>query len=145
MAQAGFLQRFFAWLIDQAILIILYLLARFAIELAAGVYNRSQIQVPSLVLSLGLIGFLLILLLGHFLYFGYFWSRRERSIGMGMMNIRVVKADYSSLSFVGAGLRGSIGYYLSSLIFCLGYLWFFIDEQQQTWHDKIFNTIVLEG
>ncbi|MBD2000847.1 RDD family protein [Leptolyngbya sp. FACHB-541] len=78
-------------------------------------------------------------------YFGYFWSCRGRSIGMGMMNIKVVKTDYRSLSFLMAGLRGSIGYYLSSLIFWVGCLWFFVDTQQQTWHDKIFNTIVLEG
>jgi uncharacterized RDD family membrane protein YckC len=143
--QASFLQRFLAWLIDQAILVILYSLAMFAVGLAAGAYNQSQIRIPGLILPLGLIGFSLVLWLEHFLYFGYFWSRRERSIGMGMMNIRVAKVDHSSLSFVGAGLRGSIGYYLSGLIFCLGYLWFFVDEQQQTWHDKIFNTVVLQG
>ncbi|AFY66342.1 MAG TPA: RDD family protein [Allocoleopsis sp.] len=145
MPQASFLQRLLAWLIDQAILIILYSLAMFIIGLAIGVYKQSQIQIPNLILFIGLIGFLFVLWLEHFLYFGYFWSHRERSIGMGMMSIRVVKADHTSLSFIGAGLRGSIGYYLSGLIFCLGYLWFFIDEQQQTWHDKIFNTVVLKG
>lgn len=54
MPQASFLQRLLAWLIDQVILIILYSLAMFAIGLAAGVYNRSQIQIPDLILSLGL-------------------------------------------------------------------------------------------
>ncbi len=145
MPQASFLQRLLAWLIDQAILIILYSLAMFVIGLVIGVYKQSQIQIPNLILFLGLIGFLFFLWLGHFLYFGYFWSRQERSIGMGMMSIRVVKVDHTSLSFIEAGLRGSIGYYLSGLIFCLGYLWFFVDEQQQTWHDKIFNTVVLRG
>lgn len=75
---------------------------------------------------------------------GYFWSRREQSIGMGIMNIKVVKTDGRPLSFVMSGLRGSLGYSLSGLIFGLGYLWFFVGKQQETWHDQIFNTVVLK-
>ncbi len=145
MDQASFLQRFIAWLIDQAILLIIYLLAVFMFGLLSGVYAARETQAPNLILSLGIIVFMLVFSLEHFLYFGYFWSRRERSIGMGLMNIRVVKTDQRSLSFLMAGLRGSLGYYLSGLIFGLGYLWFFFDERRETWHDKIFNTAVLKG
>lgn len=60
------------------------------------------------------------------------------------MDIRVVQPDGHSLSFVMAGLRGSLGYVLSGLIFGLGYLWFFVDKQQETWYDKIFNTVALK-
>jgi uncharacterized RDD family membrane protein YckC len=63
---------------------------------------------------------------------------------MGVMNIRVVQFDGHSLSFLMAGLRGSLGYFPSGLIFGLGYLCFFVDKQQETWHDKIFNTVVLK-
>lgn len=91
--QASFLQRFVAWLIDQAILSIIYWLAVSTFGLLSGVYTNSGIQAPNLILSLGVIVFMLAFLLEHFLYFGYFWSRRERSIGMGLMNIKVVKTD----------------------------------------------------
>jgi uncharacterized RDD family membrane protein YckC len=142
--KASFLQRSAAWLIDQAILSIIYSLAAVAIGAVIGAYANSGIGVPGLVLAPSVIGFWLAPMFGHFLYFGYLWSRRERSIGMGVMNIRVVKPDGHLLSFVMAGLRGSLGYFLSGLIFGLGYLWFFVDKQQETWHDKIFNTVVLK-
>ncbi|MBE9180160.1 RDD family protein [Oculatella sp. LEGE 06141] len=141
--KASFLQRSAAWLIDQAILSIIYSLAAVAIGAVIGAYNNSGIPVPGLIVAPSVIGFSLAPMFGHFLYFGYLWSRRERSIGMGVMNIRVVKPDGHPLSFLMAGLRGSLGYFLSGLIFGLGYLWFFVDKQE-TWHDKIFNTVVLK-
>jgi uncharacterized RDD family membrane protein YckC len=151
MDKASFSQRFVAWLIDQAVLWITYLLLGLAFGLASGIYTsiqtpRTDPEVPLLnvLLSLGISVYMLILTLGNFLYFGYFWSRREQSIGMGVMNIRVVKTDLRSLSFLMAGLRGSLGYYLSGLIFGLGYLWFFVDKRDRTWHDRIFNTVVLK-
>jgi uncharacterized RDD family membrane protein YckC len=122
--KASFLQRSAAWLIDQAILSIIYSLAAVAIGVVIGAYSNSGIPVPTLIVAPSVIGFSLAPMFGHFLYFGYLWSRRERSIGMGVMNIRVVKSDGHPLSFLMAGLRGSLGYFLSGLIFGLGYLWF---------------------
>jgi uncharacterized RDD family membrane protein YckC len=149
--KASFWQRFVAWSIDQAILWIIYLLAALAVGLVTGIYTYNQPPVTDrempllkVLLSVGASVYMLILALGHFLYFGYFWSRREQSIGMGIMNIRVVKTDRRSLSFLIAGLRGSLGYYLSGLVFGLGYLWFFVDRRGDTWHDRIFNTVVLK-
>jgi uncharacterized RDD family membrane protein YckC len=149
--KASFWQRFVAWSIDQAILWIIYLLAALAVGLVTGIYTYNQPPVTDrempllkVLLSVGASVYMLIFALGHFLYFGYFWSRREQSIGMGIMNIRVVKTDRRSLSFLIAGLRGSLGYYLSGLVFGLGYLWFFVDSRKETWHDRIFNTVVLK-
>jgi uncharacterized RDD family membrane protein YckC len=149
--KASFLQRFVAWSIDQAILWIIYLLAALAVGLVTGIYTYNQPPVTDrempllkVLLSVGASVYMLIFALGHFLYFGYFWSRREQSIGMDIMNIRVVKTDRRSLSFLIAGLRGSLGYYLSGLVFGLGYLWFFVDSRKETWHDRIFNTVVLK-
>lgn len=150
MNKASFFQRAAAWLIDQFILWIINLLAVSAFGLASGLYSRffypdGRTPAPNLLLSLGLSVFMLALAFEQFLYFGYFWSRRERSIGMGVMNIRVVTTEQRPLSFVMAGLRGSLGYYLSGLVFGLGYFWVFVDRQHETWHDKVFNTVVLKG
>ena len=126
MNKASFFQRFVAWSIDRVILFIIYALVSLAIGVVSGVYTDSRMQVPNLLLSLGVGVVMLVFVLGDFLYFGYFWSRRERSIGMGIMNIRVVKSDGHPLSSIVAGLRGSVGYYVSGFCFGLGYLWFFI-------------------
>jgi len=60
-----------------------------------------------------------------------------------MKVVRQTGAD--DLSFIRAGLRGTLGYWLSGLVFGLGYLWALVDPQQETWHDKIFDTWVVKG
>jgi uncharacterized RDD family membrane protein YckC len=40
-------------------------------------------------------------------------------------------------------LRGSLGYWISAVIFYLGYLWALWDNESETWHDKIFDTWVV--
>lgn len=145
MARENFWQRLVAWLVDQVIISIGYALASIILGIIFGLRDGDNLnsQNPIFVLSIGLT--FLILLIGQFLYFGYFWSARGRSVGMGLTNVRVVKNNGSSLSFIMAGLRGTLGYYLSGLIFGLGYLWCFVNGQGETWHDKIFGTEVLKG
>ena len=98
---------------------------------------------------LGLISATLLALLGlalfalQFLYFGYFWSRDGQSIGMRWFNVRVVRQDGDGLSFLRAALRGSAGYYISGLIFGLGFLWALWDRNSEAWHDKLFDTWVI--
>jgi uncharacterized RDD family membrane protein YckC len=42
------------------------------------------------------------ILLLPFLYYGYFWSTKAQSIGMGMMKIKVIKKTGENLSFLVA-------------------------------------------
>lgn len=44
-----------------------------------------------------------------------------------------------------AALRGTAGYWISGLIFGLGYLWAACDENQETWHDKVFDTWIVQS
>jgi RDD family len=80
MNRASFFQRFAAWSIDRVILFIIYALVSLAIGVVSGVYTDSRMQVPNLLLSLGVGVVMFVFVLGDFLYFGYLWSRRERSI-----------------------------------------------------------------
>lgn len=147
MNKASFLQRLMAWLADY---IILYLFS-FAITTIIGltiiaignaIGGLSDPFIFIVKNNLILITFLMFVLLPFF-YFGYFWSRKGQSIGMGLMGIQVIKTDGSNLSFWIAALRGTVGYWVSGLVFGLGYLWVFFDENQQTWHDKLFGTDVV--
>jgi uncharacterized RDD family membrane protein YckC len=88
---------------------------------------------------------LLVSVLFQFLYFGYFWSRPHgQSVGMKLMAINVTREDGAKLGFMRAGLRGSVGYWISGLVFFLGFIWAIFDKNGEAWHDKIFDTRVFE-
>jgi uncharacterized RDD family membrane protein YckC len=139
MARAGFLPRFLAFLIDNIALGViswaLSLLALPFLNLAEGDSSLMAVFAGGAVVFL-----VLILLLLQFLYFGWLWSKSGQSLGMKVVNIRVVREDGSGLSFLRAGLRGTVGYWISSLVLGLGFLWAAFDGRKQAWHDKIFDT-----
>lgn len=77
------------------------------------------------------------------LYNWYFWTQNDgQTPGKRIMNLRVVKADGSTISDTDALIR-AVGYYISGLFFSLGYVWAIFDEQNRTWHDLFAGTIVV--
>jgi uncharacterized RDD family membrane protein YckC len=60
-----------------------------------------------------------------------------------LIGIKVVSTDGSPITIGKAVLR-YIGYIVSSLIFCLGFLWVIWDADKQGWHDKIAGTYVVK-
>lgn len=144
MNPASFWQRLAAWFIDGVVVTILARLIGLGLALLLGVTTQvtGDLSDPTAwILSLLMLAVLLLL---QFFYFGYLWSQRAQSVGMGLLNIKVVKSDGSRMSFTTAGLRGTVGYWLSGLVFGLGYLWAAFDSQHQAWHDKIFGTTVVK-
>lgn len=146
MQQAGFFPRLIAYLVDGFLIgIIVGLFNCIFGSLIGGAANVAQNTDSGLIglmaggLSLVLIAILFLL---QFLYFGYFWSKSGQSIGMRLMNIKVLEREGGLLTFVKAGLRGSVGYWISGFIFGLGFLWAAFDAHKEAWHDKIFGTRV---
>ena len=141
---ARFGTRLLAWLID---IVALEILSFVIVLLFSGVVSIGEISDSGFIeLLTGATAILLaaVNLVLQFLYFGWLWSRSGQSLGKIAMNIRVNRPDGNELpSFFRAGLRGSVGYWISGLIFGIGYLWALIDANNQTWHDKIFNTRVV--
>ena len=43
------------------------------------------------------------------------------------------------------GFRGTIGYWISGLIFGLGFIWAAFDQDKEAWHDKLFDTWVVQA
>lgn len=83
------------------------------------------------------------------IYFPYFWSREGsangQTPGMKQMGIRVVRdADGGPIS-VGTAILRLIGYWVSGLVFYLGYIWIFIDKRRRGWHDLIAGTVVVKA
>jgi len=66
-----------------------------------------------------------------------------QTIGKKLMKIRVAKEDGTPFGYLDAFLRNIIGYWISNLICGLGFIWGLFDSRNQTWHDKIFHTLVV--
>ncbi len=66
------------------------------------------------------------------------------TVGKKIMGIKVVMANGKQLDWVQAFVR-SVSKILSGTFFALGYLWMLWDENSQTWHDKIADTVVVEA
>jgi len=122
-SKAGVLTRFVALIIDSIILAVV-----------GGIVTAI---VGDEVLGIG-VGFIVGLL-----YNGYFWTQNNgQTPGKGLMGIRVVKTNGAKLTLVDAALR-YVGYYISTFVLFLGWLWAIPDANNQTLHDKLAGTYVV--
>lgn len=143
MIKAAFLSRFIAFVIDNFVLGLIAFAFALLLGVPAGLMQNSDSG------FLGFLGGTLIFLLGgillvlQFVYFGYMWSKSGQSVGMKLLGIKVVEQKGGLMSFLNAGLRGTLGYWISGFIFSLGFLWALIDGEKQAWHDKLFHTFVV--
>lgn len=141
MERAGFLTRFLALLVDMIAIGVVGAVLTWLMSLLAGGEGGL------LGLMAGALGIFVsfILLFLNFFYFSLLWSRNGQSFGMRLLNIKVLKRDGSLMGFWGAGFRGTIGYWISGLVFGLGFLWAAFDGHKEAWHDKIFGTGVFKA
>ena len=128
---AGFGQRFFAYIIDGILLVILWMLILGLLVGLLGVSSPELIQFFALLIGVG--------------YHWYFWTQRDgQTPGKFALGIRVIKADGTAISNTDAVIR-VIGYQVSGLLCCLGYIWAIFDKQNQAWHDKLARTYVVRA
>ena len=74
----------------------------------------------------------------------YLFSKGQ-TIGKKLLKMRVVKKDNQDhLGFFGMLIRDTIGKWISGLVLSLGYIWILIDDENQAWHDKFMNTLVVD-
>ena len=64
-------------------------------------------------------------------------------IGKLACGIKVVDEDGNLLKFWPAMFRYMVGYFVSGMLFDLGFLWIFRDPQKQGWHDQVSGTFVV--
>lgn len=126
--------RFLAYLIDVGVIIA----AAIVVSILAAILGA---------IHLGFLGGLLLFLLwvAVLCYTPYFWATQNgQTLGKKAMHIRVVRVDGQPLT-IGTAIVRYIGYWISSFVFYLGYLWILWDPQKQGWHDKIANTFVVRA
>lgn len=82
-------------------------------------------------------------LLGLIYYVGL--TAQGATLGKRVFGLKVVQEDGSPPGFGRALLRQTVGYWISSAVFYLGFLWIAFDDQKQGWHDKISQTYVVRA
>ena len=137
----GFGRRFVANLIDGLIVF-------FISFILMGVFAVLSIIVASYNPYGDLVGFNALFFVSAILisviYYVRFWAKSAgQTIGKGMLGIRVISTDGSSIS-VSKGIIRYFGYIVSGLIFSLGFIWITFDGKRQGWHDKMAGTYVIE-
>ncbi|HNS40793.1 MAG: RDD family protein [Anaerolineae bacterium] len=75
-------------------------------------------------------------------YVVVFWLLAEKTLGQGLLGLRVVRTDGRHITLLPA-VKRVLGYYLSFFALSLGFLWILIDDRRQGWHDKIADTVVV--
>lgn len=71
-------------------------------------------------------------------------ARSGQTWGCRIVKIRVIAADTGAAPGWGKAIgRSLFAGFISSNIFYLGYLWMLWDDKNQTWHDKVANTVVV--
>ncbi len=76
-------------------------------------------------------------------YFIFFWvNQNGQTLGNKLLAIRVVKESGQPMD-IGSAVIRYIGYLVSAIVFCLGFLWVAWDSKKQGWHDKMAGTVVV--
>jgi uncharacterized RDD family membrane protein YckC len=126
VGNVGFGPRLVGYIIDAVIIGI----AAFIITLILGIIKLGAIAQ-------------IVVIIGEFAYFMYFWNQSGQTIGGRVMGFKVVsEATGQPISYMSAFLR-VIGYYISGIVILLGFLWVLWDPKKQGWMDKIAGTIVV--
>ncbi len=66
-----------------------------------------------------------------------------QTLGKIMLKLRVIKKNGRRIGILDAIIRNVFGYTISGM-FLLGYLWAMFDRDNQTWHDKLAGTLVVD-
>ena len=97
MARAGFLSRFLAFLIDGiALSVVSWVLSLVVCTVSGG--GGVRLIPACFALIAGGVGMVLVVILFflQFFYFGWLWSRNGQSLGMRVVNIKVLAARWGT-------------------------------------------------
>jgi uncharacterized RDD family membrane protein YckC len=127
---AGFGVRLLAQVLDLFWLLPLSIL----LQAVASFVNDGPMSLGGEIMA-NLIGALIVLL---------FWAERQATPGKMLLGLRIVDADSGAPPTLRRLVWRYVGYLVSALPLCLGYLWVLWDPRRQGWHDKMARTLVVQ-
>jgi uncharacterized RDD family membrane protein YckC len=142
---AGFWIRFVAVIVDGVIVFVLTLVASIVLGIIIGILAR--VSGSALDLSPGgpltwldyLVSFTISI--GYFVYGWGMGSTR----GQRFFRLAVVDAETGQPIGFGRAAMRYLGYVVSVLPCYIGLIWAAFDPKKQGWHDKIANSVVIQG
>lgn len=137
---AGFFVRMAAHLIDMLIVGVLLLFARIPLA-AASIISSSDFMEHGILFAYSLKD--IYLYIAGALYYVLLTYCTGTTLGKRLMNLRVVAADGRKLSFLDIVYRETVGRFLCSFFFGVGYIMAGIDGQKRGLHDMICDTRVV--
>jgi uncharacterized RDD family membrane protein YckC len=75
-------------------------------------------------------------------YFVLFWVLVGATPGKQVLGLKIVRTRQQQLGW-GRAIVRFIGYWISAIVFFLGFLWVLVDGRRQGWHDKLADTFVV--
>ncbi|WP_434057075.1 RDD family protein, partial [Candidatus Pseudothioglobus singularis] len=75
----------------------------------------------------------------------WFWIKFQATPGKMATQLRLVDEKTGLSISTGQAVGRYFATILSMVIFGLGYLWIVFDRRNQSWHDKLAGTVVIEG
>ena len=78
-------------------------------------------------------------------YWVYFWGTSGQTLAMRMLRLRVVDADTGAPIGIARALVRWLMTIVNSWACYLGWIWVAFDARKQGWHDKVANSVVLQG
>ncbi len=73
-----------------------------------------------------------------------FWKYKSATPGKMLFNLMIADAGTLQKPSTSQLIIRYLGYYISTIPFCLGFLWIAFDRRKQGWHDKIAKTVVIK-
>jgi len=135
-------KRLIAYIIDGAIISVVFFVLAVVLGTLIGAAGQSGREFLA---SAGIVIYMLVFLVLWIGYFPWFWSHGGQTPGHKALGMRVVvEEDGSQLGF-GGGLVRLFGYFVSGLVFWIGFIWILIDKRRRGWHDIMAGTIVVEA
>ena len=132
---AGFWARLMAALVDTLVLVLITL------PLMIAVYGNQVWEKETLVFG----GWdILINWILPIIFIVLFWHLRGATPGKMITRMKVLDAKTGTLPGVKQSAIRYLGYFLSTIPLCLGFVWIGLDKKKQGWHDKLAGTVVVK-
>ena len=144
---AGFLPRLAAWLVDSVILLALNLIFLSPVFLILFFRPELKSREAGADWTLALIASLssLVIVAANFWYLVGGWAKSGRTPGKALLGLAIVRSDRRTGGGLGwrTAVVRAVGYALSSLCLCIGFLVVLFRKDKRAWHDLIADTWVV--